>query len=88
MCHTNGRSIKNMIGVVINRLVGMGLQSSFCASGTVVRGDVQILHSTMTKTCWQTLVTCMQQVTKDHLYHLLGVWDYYVMYRHRAKSVL
>ena len=23
--HTNGRSIKNMIGVVVNRLVGMGL---------------------------------------------------------------
>ena len=24
-CHTNGGSIKNMIGVVVNRLVGMGL---------------------------------------------------------------
>ena len=25
MYHTNGRSIKNTIGVVVNRLVGMGL---------------------------------------------------------------
>ena len=25
---------------------------------------------------------CMRQVTKDHLYYLLGVSDYYVMYRH------
>ena len=25
--HTNGRSIKNMIGVVKNRLVGMGLEA-------------------------------------------------------------
>ena len=29
-----------------------------------------------------------RQVTKSHLYHLLGVSDYYVMYRHRAQSVL
>ena len=46
----------------------------------------------MTKTCWETLVTCkvfvtcMLQVTKDHLHHLLGVSDYYVMYRHRASQ--
>ena len=33
-------------------------------------------------------VKCMRQVTKDHLYNLLGVSDYYVMYRHRAQSVL
>ena len=33
-------------------------------------------------------VKCMRQVTKGYLYHLLGVSDYYVMYRHRAKSVL
>ena len=26
--HTNGRSIKNKIGVVINRLVGMGLKKA------------------------------------------------------------
>ena len=25
-------------------------------------------------------VQCMQQVTKGHVYLLLGVWDYYVMY--------
>ena len=31
-------------------------------------------------------VKCMQQVTKGHLYHLFGVSDYYVMYRHRAQS--
>ena len=28
------------------------------------------------------------QVTKGHFYHLLGVSDYHVMYRHRAQSVL
>ena len=33
-------------------------------------------------------VKCMRQVTKGHLYHLLGVSDYYVMYRHRAQSFL
>ena len=33
-------------------------------------------------------VKCMRQVTKAHLYHLLGVSDYYVMYRQRAQSVL
>ena len=26
-------------------------------------------------------VICMQQVTKSHLHHLLGVSDYYVMHR-------
>ena len=31
-------------------------------------------------------VNCMRQVTKGHLYHLLGVSDYYAAYRHRAKS--
>ena len=30
-------------------------------------------------------VKCMRQVTKGHLYHLLGVSDYYVMYRQRAR---
>ena len=30
-------------------------------------------------------VKCMRQVMKGLLYHLLGVLDYYVMYRHRAK---
>ena len=33
-------------------------------------------------------VKCMRQITKGHLYHLLGVSDYYVMYRHKPKSVL
>ena len=33
-------------------------------------------------------VKCMRQVTKGHLYHLLGISDYYVMYRQKAKSVL
>ena len=27
-------------------------------------------------------------VTKGHVYHLLGVSDYYVMYRYRAQSGL
>ena len=33
-------------------------------------------------------VKCMQQVTKGHLYHLLGISDYYVMYRQTAKPPL
>ena len=32
-------------------------------------------------------VTCMRQVTKDHLYHLLGVSDYYERGQ-RAQSIL
>ena len=36
----------------------------------------------------ELFVKCMQQVTKGHLYHLFGVSDYYVMYSHRAQSVL
>ena len=34
------------------------------------------------------IVKCLRQVTKGHLYHLLGVLDYYVMFRHRAQTVL
>ena len=30
-------------------------------------------------------VKCMRQVTKVHLYHLLGVSDYYVMYRQKIS---
>ena len=30
----------------------------------------------------ELFVKCMRQVTKGHLYHLLGVSDYEVMYRH------
>ena len=60
--------------------------------GILHRGDVKILHSWMTKTSWGNIVNlfvkCLQQVTKGHLYHLLGVSDYYVMYRQRTKSVL
>ena len=35
-------------------------------------------------------VKYMRQVTKDHLYDLFGVLDYYVMYKlkRRAQSVL
>ena len=33
-------------------------------------------------------VICMRQVTKSHLYRLLGVSDYYVMYRQRTQSDL
>ena len=36
----------------------------------------------------EMFVKCMRQATKGNLYHLLGVSDYYVMYRHRAQSVL
>ena len=57
-----------------------------------LRGDIKIPHSRMTKTCWWNIgnlfVICMRQVTKGYLYHLLGVYDYYVMYRQRAQWVL
>ena len=57
-----------------------------------VAGDIKIPHSRIIKACWRKIgglsVICMRQVTKRHLYHLLGVSDYYVMYRQRAKSVL
>ena len=33
-------------------------------------------------------VKCMGQVTKVHLYHLLGVYDYYVIYRQKDQSDL
>ena len=42
----------------------------------------------MLRNIGELFVICMRQVTKGHLYHLLGVSDYYVMYRHRAQSVL
>ena len=29
VCHSNGRSLKNTISVVVNRLVGMGLKDYF-----------------------------------------------------------
>ena len=31
-------------------------------------------------------VKCMRQVTKGHLYHLLGISDYYVVDRARVNS--
>ena len=34
----------------------------------------------MLRNIGELFVKCMQQVTKGHLYHLLGVSDYYVMY--------
>ena len=58
----------------------------------LIMGDIQIPHSRMTKACSGNIgdlfVICMRQVTKGHLYHLLGVLDYYVMYKQRAKYVL
>ena len=58
----------------------------------IIRGDFEIPHSRMTKACWWNVgnlfVICMWQVTKSHLYHLLGVSDYYVMYRQSTKSIL
>ena len=36
----------------------------------------------------ELFVKQMRQVTKGHLYHLLGVSDYYVIYKHKAQSVL
>ena len=42
-------------------------------------------HSRMTKNMLgnigDLIVKGMRQVTKGHLYHLLGVLDYYLMYR-------
>ena len=35
----------------------------------------------------ESRIKCMQQVTKDHLYHLFGVLDYYVTYWKRVVSV-
>ena len=56
------------------------------------RGDVKIPHRRMTNTCWGNIgdlfVICMRQLTKGHLYHLLGVSDYYVMYRKSAQLTL
>ena len=58
--------------------------------GYMLRGDIRIPHGRMTKVCWGNIgnlfVTCMRQVTKGNLYHLLG--DYYIMYRQSAKSDL
>ena len=58
----------------------------------LIRGDINIPHSRLEKKCWGNIgnlfVICMGQVTKGYLYHLLGVSDYYVMYRQRATSVL
>ena len=31
-------------------------------------------------------VKCMQQVTKGNVYHLLGVLDYYVIYREKIEK--
>ena len=57
-----------------------------------VRGDIKIRHSRLTKNMLGNIgdlfVKRMRQVTKSHLHNLLGVSDYYIMYMHRAKSVL
>ena len=36
----------------------------------------------------ELFVKCMRQVTNGHLYHLLGVLDYYVMYRQRPSQFI
>ena len=52
-------------------------------------GDIKTSHRWMTKPCLGNIgnlfVICMPQVINGHLYHLLGVSDYYVIYRHRAQ---
>ena len=82
--------------------IGFGIQEAwdtllYAAIYAIYLGETskfKIPHSIrrMTKThrgnIGNLFVICMQQVTKGHLYHLLGVSDYYVMYRQRAKSVL
>ena len=51
--------------------------------GCMIREDIKIPHSKISKTCWGNIgnlfVICMRQVTIGHLYHLLGVSNYYVM---------
>ena len=53
------------------------------------RGDFKIPHRRIRERCWEIFcnlfVKCMQQFTKDHLYHLFGVSHYYVMYRQSAQ---
>ena len=39
--HTNGRSIKNMIGAVVNRLMGMGLKGYLFPLSTTTCADHQ-----------------------------------------------
>ena len=39
------------------------------------------MHVHSTEDNEATFVKCMRKVTKYYLYHLLGVSDYYVMYR-------
>ena len=48
----------------------------------LLRGDVKIPHSRMTKNMYAT------SLKRAFVYHLLGVLDYYVMYGQRTKSVL
>ena len=58
--------------------------------GRALRGHVKIPHSRMTKTCRGIIglgYVCHKS-QKIILYHLLGVSDYYIMYRQRAKSIL
>ena len=85
----SGRVLAEMLGKVLTlRLITdiylctiqMNQSLSF---GIIIRGDVKILHSWMTKNVLGNIgnlfVKHMREVTKDHLYHLLGVSDYYVM---------
>ena len=50
--------------------------------------DVKIPHSRMTKTCRETVVPVFEIYgTKGHLYHLLGVSDYCIIYRQRVTNM-
>ena len=48
--HTNGRSVKNMIGVIVNRLVGMGL-NAYISTMLVNFGDI-MPDTSKTNACW------------------------------------
>ena len=39
-------------------------ETPLLARELLVRGDIKIPHSRMTKTCWETLMICIRQVTK------------------------
>ena len=47
-----------------------------------------ILDKNMLGNIGHLFVKCRRQVTNGHEYHLLGVSEYYIMYRHKSQSVL
>ena len=48
--------------------------------GSIRENSQQQDDKTMLGNIGDLFLKCLRQVTKGHLYHLLGVSDYYVMY--------